>query len=242
MSVQNAAGARTGEVELWQIRLDAVDADAVDVSVLDESEHERLGRLVLPADRLRYGAAHVALRRLLAVRLGVGPETVTFGREPCPGCGGPHGRPAVHGIPGAPHFSLSHSGDSVLIGMAAWPVGVDVEEVPREATVHSVTPLLHPLEQAEIREDPRPREAFARVWSRKEAYLKGVGIGVARSLDRDYVGERRPDALPDGWHVSSVSAAEGHAAAVAVAAAGPVLRMNRLEPGFVTKRPAVRRS
>ncbi|MFF8806328.1 4'-phosphopantetheinyl transferase family protein [Streptomyces omiyaensis] len=229
-----APGPARADVDLWQLRVDHLAEDELDPSELDAEERVRLAGPLRVADRLRYGVGHIALRRLLAPRLGVAPAEVVYRREPCPGCGAPHGRPAVEGPPGAPHFSLSHSGDVVLIGIAARTVGVDVEGFPKAATVREVTPALHPLERAEITAAGETPEAFARVWSRKEAYLKGLGIGMARSLDKDYLGEHDPSALPEGWDVRSVPTADGHAAAVAVAGPLGLVRTSWLPASFVT--------
>ncbi|MFK3735207.1 4'-phosphopantetheinyl transferase family protein [Streptomyces sp. NPDC088090] len=229
-----APGPDRVDVDLWQLRVDHLAEDDLDPSELDAEERVRLAAPLRVADRLRYGIGHVALRRLLAPRLGVAPAEIAYRREACPGCGGPHGRPAVDGPPGAPHFSLSHSGDVVLIGIAARPVGVDVESFPQATTVREVTSVLHPAEQAEIAGAGHAPEAFARVWCRKEAYLKGIGIGVARSLDKDYLGERDPSALPGGWDVRCVPTADGHAAAAAVEGSMGRVRTSWLPPAFVT--------
>ncbi|MFI8370183.1 4'-phosphopantetheinyl transferase family protein [Streptomyces sp. NPDC085466] len=229
-----SAGAARTDVDLWQLRVDHLAEDQLDPSELDADERVRLAGPLRVADRLRYGIGHVALRRLLAPRLGLAPAEVAYRREPCPGCGALHGRPAVDGPPGAPHFSLSHSGDVVLIGIASRTVGVDVESFPKAATVREVTAALHPLERAEIAGAADAPEAFARIWCRKEAYLKGIGIGVARSLDKDYLGERDPSALPGGWDVRNVPTAVGHAAAVAVEGPMGRVRTSWLPVSFVT--------
>ncbi|MFF5503507.1 4'-phosphopantetheinyl transferase family protein [Streptomyces roseolus] len=225
------------DVDLWQLRVDHLAEEDLDPSELDAEERARLAAPLRAADRLRYGIGHIALRRLLAPRLGVAPAAVAYRREPCPGCGALHGRPAVEAPPGAPHFSLSHSGDVVLIGIAARPVGVDVEAFPRTATVHDVAAALHPLERAEIARAGHAPEAFARVWCRKEAYLKGLGIGVARSLDQDYLGDDDPAARPRGWAVQDVTTADGHAAAVAVEGTPGMVRSSWLPSSFVTASP-----
>ncbi|MFE5793419.1 4'-phosphopantetheinyl transferase family protein [Streptomyces sp. NPDC056503] len=222
------------DVDLWQLRVDHLAEEDLDLSELDDEERVRLTTPRRAVDRLRYGVGHIALRRLLAPRLGVAPAAVTYRREPCPGCGALHGRPAVEGPPGAPHFSLSHSGDVVLVGIAARPVGVDVETFPAAGTVREVTSVLHPLERAEIAQAGHAPEAFARVWCRKEAYLKGLGIGVARPLDQDYLGECDPSALPEGWDVRGVATADAHAAAVAVEGTLGIVRSSWLPASFVT--------
>lgn len=203
----------------------ALGADGLDV--LDEGERKRHAAFVRQADRDRYAAAHTALRRLLGAYLGQEPAAVLLGREPCPGCGGPHGRPVAVDGEGL-CFSLSHSGDLVLLAFAPAPVGADVELLPAPTAVDDVATALHPWERAELAALPAAerRAAFARCWVRKEAYLKGTGHGLAAGVDGTYTGTGPTPAQVPGWTLSDVPVRPGYAAAVAVAGAvdGPVTR------------------
>ncbi|MFI6858428.1 4'-phosphopantetheinyl transferase family protein [Streptomyces sp. NPDC050421] len=195
-------------------------AQRIAPEVLDDGELDRAARLVVAADRSCYVAAHVALRLLLGARLGVAPGAVPLTREPCPSCGGPHGRPATGG---GVHFSLSHTRGVALLAFADVPVGVDVEHLPKPAVVSEIAGQLHPAESRELAglpEEQRP-VAFGRVWTRKEAYLKGEGIGLTEGLAAEHVGTGpRPLPGPAGWMVTDVEVPAGYAAAVAVRAAG----------------------
>ncbi|MEU6082804.1 4'-phosphopantetheinyl transferase superfamily protein [Streptomyces sp. NPDC047108] len=199
-------GPRTaGAAHVWLVDVSAhAGAAAGESRLLDAGERERAGAFVRPADRDRYQVAHVALRRLLGGYLGRGPAEVEFLREPCPGCGKPHGRPA---LPGEPmHFSLSHSGDLVGIAVADTPVGIDVEELPGLHTVAEVASVLHADERAEIEARPEAQRpaVFARCWTRKEAYLKGTGIGLAEDLSVTLVGAGPEPVDPPGWVLGDV--------------------------------------
>jgi 4'-phosphopantetheinyl transferase len=157
-------------------------------------------------------AAHALLRELLTERLGVEPR---FGRDPCPSCGGPHGRPSIVGLRGAPQFSLSSTNGAAIVAIAPVPIGVDIERIPDEADALETVTLLHPCERREIERAPSGARAasFARIWTRKEAYLKGVGVGVATDLAADDLSGAR---APAGWEVLDVAVTAGYAAAVAV--------------------------
>lgn len=160
------------------------------------------------------------LRRALGERLGRAPQAVVTTRQPCRGCGGPHGRPAVPGDP--VHFSLSHSGDLVMIALAEVPVGADVEEVPGPRTVADVAPALHPAERAELdalAPGERPA-AFARCWTRKEAYLKATGAGLTEDPAVTYVGSGAEPRPPASWVIADHPAPPGYAAATALHRAG----------------------
>jgi 4'-phosphopantetheinyl transferase len=190
---------------------------AFDVSVLSEDERARAATIG-GEHRASFLAAHVLLRRLLSERLGSQPEDIAYGRDPCPRCGSARGRPVLERPSRPLHFSLSRRAGVVLIGIAAVPVGVDIEALPSAPTVAEVAELLHPAEREEILAAPPAirAEVFARVWTRKEAYLKGVGTGVGHGLDSDYLGTEGREAAPAGWTVIGVPVATGYAAAVAV--------------------------
>ncbi|WP_329543386.1 MULTISPECIES: 4'-phosphopantetheinyl transferase superfamily protein [unclassified Streptomyces] len=213
----------TGRVHLWVIgsQWAGDHPERMVTSELDDRERERAAAFVRPLDRLTYLMAHIALRRLLTAYTDIPPAQLPLGRDTCPCCGGPHGRPVLHGTP--LHFSLSHSHGIALISIAAAPLGVDVQRVPTLQTAHLCLPEMHPAEQQELNalpETERPR-AFGRLWTRKEAYFKGLGTGLGRELHCDYLGERTgPDApaRPRGWRVQTVPSCPEHVAALAVAA------------------------
>ncbi|MFC9006382.1 4'-phosphopantetheinyl transferase family protein [Streptomyces microflavus] len=157
------------------------------------------------------------MRRLLGERIGVRAADVRFAREIRPQNRGPQeGRPTVIDPAGRTHFSLSYGGDSVLIGIAARPIGVDIEPVPDVARARALARVLHPAEAAEIAANQDTALTFARIWTRKEAYLKGTGTGLGRALDADYLGLQDRPASPPGWALTNLEVARGYAAAVAV--------------------------
>ncbi len=213
------------------LSVSGVRADRADVSVLDERERRRAAKFVRDADRHSYLAAHVALRHVLSQHLGTTPAQLSFIREACPNCGALHGRPALAEHP--VHFSLSHGGDQVLVAVADVPVGVDVEAVPDEQVAADLSTRLHPQEQREIAAAPDLRLAFAGMWTRKEAYLKGIGTGLSRSLSADYLGGAGLAALPEGWSVLDVPVPAGYAGAVAVRGPAPDLRVLELPPAVI---------
>jgi len=190
--------------------------------VLDQGERRRAASLRRDADRRCYLTAHVALRVLLGAQSGIAARQVRFRREPCPCCGAPHGRPAPADPEVPLHFSLSHSGDLALLAFAATAVGVDVQTTESAAVADEVQGALHPREEQELEScaEADRADAFCRAWVRKEAYLKGLGTGLARSPALDYLGTgAAPATSPPGWRVEDIAVPRGYAAAVAVESA-----------------------
>ncbi|MCJ1677258.1 4'-phosphopantetheinyl transferase superfamily protein [Streptomyces sp. APSN-46.1] len=213
-------GSATAAVWSLDTTLDAVGGFRIDdaLPLLDAAERDRAGRLLRDGDRQRYLASHVGLRVLLGGYLGLAPEKVSLMREDCLCCGAPHGRPAV--ADGGLHFSLSHSGDLAYFAFAAVPVGIDVEGIPDAAAVADVLTALHPAEAAEVTALPEAdrRVALARVWSRKEAYLKGTGAGLSLGLADPYIGAAPAPAEVPGWTLTDLPAPLEYAAALALRA------------------------
>lgn len=217
-----------GEVALWWLDTDREIVGghpvAAEETPLSPEERERSARLRRPGDRHRYRAAHIGLRLVLGGYTGLAPEALGLVREDCPCCGAPHGRPALAG--GGPHFSLSHSDGLALIAVSGVKVGADVEGVPRPAITDELLPSLHPREQSALRALPdaaRP-EALARVWTRKEAYLKATGVGLAYGVADPYVGVSETAAELADFAVHDVpTPLPSYAAAIALATASPLL-------------------
>ena len=206
------------ELDLWVLQVGKADDRQLDLSLLDVQEHQRAARLNRPQDRVSYLAAHILLRQLLSERLGVPPQEIAYIRQPCPVCGGPHGRPELDRPRRPLHFSLSRCGDVVLIGMAAARLGVDIEALPQQETIAEISALLHASERTEVVSAPPSERAprFARLWTRKEAYLKGIGVGITAGLEAEYLGTEGRTSGPPGWIMLDVAVPAGYAAAAAV--------------------------
>ncbi|MFD3936202.1 4'-phosphopantetheinyl transferase family protein [Streptomyces sp. NPDC058611] len=231
-----------GLLDVWLLRLPPPGAPLpgpLHEGVLSEHERARGASFRRPVDALRYRASHVALRRVLAPYTGIAPRDLELVRSACPNCGGPEGRPVL-AAPGRPvHFSLSHGAGLVAVAVASAPVGADVQRVPPAATVELCTGALHSAERAELARYPgEERQAeFARIWTRKEAYLKGIGTGLCRGSRLDYLGSD-PARRPPGWAVHDVVADPRYGAAVAFRGPGNVLPTLRALSWDTLLRPA----
>lgn len=113
---------------------------------------------------------------------------------------GPRGKPFLASHPDV-HFSVSHSGDLAIVGVTrAGPVGVDVERIrPVPEAEHIARRWLHGADPAN----------FFDHWTRREAHLKALGIGLS-GLDE-------PPPGPE-WSLGNFTPADGYVGAWAVQA------------------------
>src|SRR5699024_6733033 len=101
-------------------------------------------------------------------------------------------------------LSVSRSRRLVIVAVADDPVGLDIEAVPEPAVAAEALQLVHPRERAELDQLSGPEMAaeFARLWARKEAFLRAMSTGLARDPGMDYVGS---GPLPESPHPTSTS-------------------------------------
>lgn len=140
-------------------------------SYFSESEKSRAHLLHGEDARLRFLAGRYMVRHFLGRELGVeAPAMVPLeisleGKPFCP-------------CPEAPSFNVSHTTGTVALALSfQGPVGVDLEDRRRAVSVKALARRwFHPEEQAVL--DEAGPEAFFRIWTRKEAYLKAKGQGL----------------------------------------------------------------
>jgi 4'-phosphopantetheinyl transferase len=216
-----------GEVQVWACRLDP--GESVESSLgalLDPYEHARAERFRFAEHRRRFRVGRGFLRLLLGaylaergsdVRLGVAPRGKPFLRPPLDASG--------------LCFNLSHSGELALVAVAhGGRLGVDVEIlrplVSAEAIAHRFFSADEEAELAAVPSEDRA-VAFLHGWTRKEAYLKALGDGLAVPL-RSFAVTLTPGAparllkahREDGarapWSIFSLRPASGYVGALVV--------------------------
>jgi 4'-phosphopantetheinyl transferase len=209
--------ARAGAgLSLWWAPLD-ISATALRglSSCLSSEERQRADLFHRPLDRARFRAARGWLRRLLASQLLCAPGEIRI-------VTGDSGKPGV--ACSDLRFSAARSAGIALYA-TSWrmEVGVDVEAI-RATNVDGIAArFFSPAEQRALASLPPAQRLTAsfECWTRKEAYVKGIGAGLTfplRTVDV-WTGGRQP-AIVSGWSVHQVDLAPGFAAAVAGADLG----------------------
>lgn len=212
-------------IELFMFDLDARPAPHA-ADGLAAAERERAGRFATPLLRQRFVVGRATLRGLLAGRTGDDPARLVIEDDP-------DGKPRLAG--GRLSFNLSHAGRHALlaIGPAGLALGIDIEALDAVADLDALARVcLSPDEQAAfagLADDAVRREAFLRLWVRKEACLKAIGQGLRIEPSAFSVGFAPPG---DDWpalvrdadlRVSDLDPGlAGFAAAIAITGQGPM--------------------
>jgi 4'-phosphopantetheinyl transferase len=219
-------GLALNAVHLWAAPLDLSSAQLDGFrQILSPGELDRSARFHFEVHRSRYLAAHGWLRRILGGYLSVGPRELIFEE-------GPQGKPALAGATEL-QFNMAHSEDLALIGIGRrFQLGVDLERVRPLPDAAELVARFFCKRESEVFQrlsEPEKPGAFFNLWTRKEAWLKATGEGIAHLLGRVEVsfvpGEpARLLELPPGyaegsaWSLYDIGVRPGFSAALAVAA------------------------
>ena len=145
-------------------------------SFLNRDEKERADLFYFEKDRGCYIFCRGLLRIMIGKCLGLDPSSITFSYAS-------YGKPFING--NALNFNLSHSAShAAFVFSLKTAVGIDIE-TPRPLSFESsiVANYFSPAEREYITQAGDQR-AFFRCWTRKEALLKALGIGIGSGLHR----------------------------------------------------------
>ena len=127
----------------------------------------KVGRYRFAKDRnLCLGAGLLCAHALGAV--GVNDAAIAYGA---------HGKPYVPSRPDV-CFNLSHSGTVAVCAVGDTELGIDIER--RHAYDRDIAKMCFTKEEQHwVRAQSNKSEAFTRLWTRKESYLKMLGTGLS---------------------------------------------------------------
>jgi 4'-phosphopantetheinyl transferase len=209
------------EVHLWVASLEGSEECAQHYrELLSAEERERASKYVFERDRLHFQLCRGILRELLGGYLSVPGKSIEIS---CGIRGKPAlARPAQNDL----RFNLSHShGFAVFAFSIGQELGVDAERICEDVEAEEIARRYFSIEErAELSclEGADKAKGFFLCWTRKEAYLKARGDGLATPLDSFSV-TLTPDAPArlfsedaDHWSLHSLELVKDWAAAVVV--------------------------
>ena len=230
------------ETTIWRVVLDLAEpALAVCYATLSADERVRADRFLRRNDRDRFVASHAALRYVLARALDIAPGEVSIDVEQA-------GKPKLAGPRGEGlQFNLSHSGSWALIGLSELPIGVDVEEVRPIEALDLARRYFAPREFSDLARVPASEQlpAFYACWTRKEAVVKAIGLGLSFGLDEFVVTVPpepaalvmfvREDMDASRWTLRHLDTDIGYVGAAAIAGPDQASTLRALPPDWASK-------
>lgn len=215
----------SSEIHVWRINLILPPAEIARLlNILSDDEKKLAAQFHFAHNQRRFVVRRGVLRQLLSAQLGLRPEEIKI-------ISANFQKPKIVAAqnPGGLQCSASHSGDWALIALAQnCEVGVDVEQhrlLPDAADL--VKNFFSDWEIAEFARlsEPARTEGFFNCWTRKEAFVKALGLGLRYPLKQFSVTltPGQPAALLEvaddsaarkKWRMTSLDVAPAHSAAL----------------------------
>lgn len=138
---------------------------------MSKERQERCLRYKFLEDRRRMAFGEMLLKKMLCEEYRTSEESISLKSMPS-------GKPVAY-VDGKEIFvSISHSGDFVACALADTPVGIDLE-AKREIKPEFIRRVLNESELRFVKSSSSETEAFLKIWTAKEAYLKMTGEGLS---------------------------------------------------------------
>lgn len=166
-------------LHIWKIVYPEINFKSNPISnVLHHDEIERANKFYFETDRKRFIVTRAFLKIIMAKILKISPNDIHFSFNK-------HGKPELEqNIP--IHFNISHSGDIGLIAVSdQGPVGIDVERYRKTMTSGKVAKRFFSADEVDTflsLPEYQRQEGFFNCWTRKEAFIKALGLGLAMPL------------------------------------------------------------
>jgi 4'-phosphopantetheinyl transferase len=172
------------DVHVWRTSLELHTEHVQHLrQTLSADEIVRAERFYFEKDRQHFIVARGVLRMILSRYLGLDPRQLEFSYSA-------YGKPTLATTPGRDwlRFNLSHSHELALYAIAhGREVGIDIEYMRDNVETDTLAErYFSPREVMTLRALPafQRSAAFFTCWTRKEAYIKARGEGLAFPLDR----------------------------------------------------------
>lgn len=169
------------EVHIWVNYLNIHQAKLKHLyPLLSDAEKERSEQFKFFKHRKHFIASHGFLHSVLAYYLDIAAEEILFSQ-------GENGKPFIstEQNPQNIQFNMSHSGNIAILAVCRQhSVGIDIEFMERKTDWQGVIKrYFTENEQRKIHALPEElqKDAFYRVWTRKEAHMKVTGEGLRLS-------------------------------------------------------------
>lgn len=203
---------------------------------LSVREMARADQFAFDEDRRHFVAARGWMRTLLGMYLERAPSSLIF-------------RTGDHGKPHLPNnellaFNLSHSGSCALLAITGGSlVGIDVEErrpIDEPTAIAEQFFSVREVRQFRQLDDSELIDGFFNAWTRKEAFVKAIGMGLSFPLESFDVtlapgsqarllSLRAEEWSSHPWTLHALHSTDDYSAALAVALSTPVVQCFQYE-------------
>jgi len=211
-------------IHFWHFPISPVFFDhSFPEAILSKDEIQKGKQFKFEKDRRAFWGGRGILRYLLSYYTSVPPDELKFQYNA-------FGKPFLSNnkLPFSVVFNLSHSIDSIILAFAKdRALGIDIESFNQFAGWKDIVNAFFLEEEKEYLYHLKPAEqlrCFFQIWTKKEALLKALGVGLGMGLERlpktPLIGQKvihitEKDFSSSTWVIRELSLSQGYNGAIA---------------------------
>jgi 4'-phosphopantetheinyl transferase len=217
----------SNQVHIWAVDLEHWGFPCHEaMQMLPESERKQSERFRFEILKTRYIKGHYLLRSLLGMYLGIDFYDQEFHIHK-------YGKPSLKNTQAEDsiYFNMSNSKNTcICVFRQHGDIGVDVEKIHELSNLDRIVErFFSPLERKKIRSlsEQSRKKTFFKYWTRKEALLKAMGVGLSFPLDKVDVTDDQEETAEafvkttglhaeSEWTLKDINVFEGFASAIAL--------------------------
>jgi 4'-phosphopantetheinyl transferase len=211
-------------IHIWKITYSDFDNEESGFGkILSKQEISRADKFYFSIDKKRYLLTRALLKNILARITGADPQKLHFKFNE-------HGKPHLENFKHI-YFNISHSADIGLIAVTdCAAIGIDVEEYRKRLQLQEISKRFFSRYETDVLSklpDNQKMHAFFNCWTRKEAFIKALGLGLTLPLKHfdvtlhpaeqaRVIAIRYKDEKAEEWTLKDIPMENEYAAAFAV--------------------------
>lgn len=214
---------------IWQSDIPPVFPIPLFWQFLSAEEKQKAESFHFARDQLKYTFCRASLRVLLAHYAEISPEKIQFQYTA-------HGKPYLCGDLS---FNLSHTDDRMIVALSSsQEIGIDIEKMRWVSDYLAISENYFSESECQHvmqRSTEHQLAAFFHCWVRKEALLKGIGLGISTGLSAIQqlnCLESTPVFAQQTWNIHTLIGVPPYFAAVAHT--GTIERIESVEESWET--------
>ena len=218
-------------IDIWNIDITAksVNTGAL-LCKLCPSELLQVESIRHPQQQHRFTISHAAMRDILSRYSNMPAADIPITRDQ-------HGKPRLDHL----YFNLSHSRDQALLAVCNnREIGIDIEYINQKRKILGIAQRFFSAQEFIWLQSQQPSqqiETFFHIWCMKEAYLKGIGLGLKGGLSSLIIDDASMHRVltvnkdnGDPWCIELIDVPEGYTAAVAYTGDSATINRYQWEP------------
>jgi 4'-phosphopantetheinyl transferase len=145
------------------------------IRVVGQERKKRINNARFDYDKRIILFSELLLRKVISEHLGIDAYSLDIKYSP-------FGKPCIEKYEYL-NFSASHTRSAIVFVLADSRIGIDIESIITDRDISFIANYFTQAEKEQVLENCNSNRKTIEIWTRKEAYLKALGIGLNRPLN-----------------------------------------------------------